>query len=1144
MNHPLDLPEDADARRRLVTGLDRSFFVEAAAGTGKTRELVRRVVALLEAGAARVEGLAVITFTEKAAGELQLRIREALDEARSGAEGEVRARVEDAIARLEEATIDTIHGFCREILRTRPVEARIDPEFVVDGDGERLLGRVFPRWFAEKLAAPPPGLARFLARNRISRPDDTAISVLRRATRDLLERRELNAAWDRPDIDVAAEADALAADVTSFAALLARGAPDDPLRVELAPLIDFAEWHAEAGPEDAPEREARLAEILGILGRRYGPKGGSKAWGGTGPFAEGIRRFDLHAAAASLYRALQRFDARAEQDLAASLQAELQEVVDRYLALARGSGRVDFHDLLVLTRDLVRDDPEVRRALSARFTHILVDEFQDTDPLQAEIVLLLAADDPEEADFLKARPAPGRLLLVGDPKQSIYAFRRADLGLYAAIDAALAERGVERVTLRTSHRALAPIQALVNEAFARPFSEDLRDPASTHQPGYVPLEGGPDPLPGQPALVALPAPRPFDRVWGKTWAPRVREQSPRLVAGFVAWLLGESGWKVRGEDGRPRAIEPADVCLLFKQTTSWGKLQTTPHQRALEAHGIENVLVGARVLQGQDEIETLITALSAVEHPDDEMMVYGALTGPLFAFKDADLFAYRARRGPLHPFRRRAETAATEVDGEIDQALGLLRGLTRARNRRPFADTVQALLRGTRAHASLGLRPSGAQILANVDRVVDLARKHESEEGLSFRSFVERLREEADQVKAQEGALNEETAPGVRLMTVHKAKGLEFPVVILADSAAEARAWADRYEDPTRRLAAFKLAGLTPKPVDDHREEATAKAAAENLRLGYVAATRARDLLVVPTVAADLEGLARRSWIHPVLRALHPPRAREQDPAPCPGAPPFGEHGLDLGDGASVPNVKPGLHLGRGEGFEVAWWDPAALPREPETRFGLAHEAYLAPHPRAAEAEAAHAAWRAELEATRADASFQSVVLADLAVDPGAPFPISERRLPGADARPGGRRFGRLVHQAARDLGFEATAADVAPLVALHARALDAPAEERRAAAAALEALLGDELFARARRAEAAFRDYGVVHPSADGEVVDTRLDLLFAERDANGALRWMAVDLVTGSPEPDAVRAKMARALAALEAAGRTIGAGIVLHL
>ncbi|MEM8996185.1 MAG: UvrD-helicase domain-containing protein [Acidobacteriota bacterium] len=415
-----ELADDAAARERLRTSLDESLIVEAAAGTGKTTVLVDRLVAVLGAGVARVERVVAVTFTRKAAGELKLRLRQQLDRARSEAEPDSpqHRNLTDAIARLEEAHIGTIHSFCAELLRRRPVEAKVDPAFVelAQEEADQLYARAFRGWIQDRLGEMPPGLARALRRLAIQRSFDgtSPVDRLRMAGRELVDWRDFDAPWRLDDdFDRDAAVNALVERLEQLETYRRRGTPRDPLFVELEPihlLVDATRRTEQDAPErDFEELEARLLELAREL-RRQRPRRG-----GGAEFAPGLPRRDVQEARTGLIAELEDFERRANADLAARLRLELVQVLDAYEALKRASGQVDFLDLLLRCRDLLVDSAEARRDFQDAFSHLFVDEFQDTDPLQAEILVLLSADDPDATDWRRVRPRPGSLLRVGDP---------------------------------------------------------------------------------------------------------------------------------------------------------------------------------------------------------------------------------------------------------------------------------------------------------------------------------------------------------------------------------------------------------------------------------------------------------------------------------------------------------------------------------------------------------------------------------------------------------------------------------------------------------------------------------------------------------------------------------------------------------
>ncbi|MEO0975073.1 MAG: UvrD-helicase domain-containing protein, partial [Pseudomonadota bacterium] len=472
-----------------------------------------------------------------------------------------------------------------------------------------------------------------------------------------------------------------------------------------------------------------------------------------------------------------------------------------------------FLDLLIRTRDLLVRDGAVRQLLQQRYSHFFVDEFQDTDPLQAEILLLLAADDPEQSDWTRVRAVGGKLFIVGDPKQSIYRFRRADIGIYERIKTQLLDSGARLLQLNTSFRSRPAIQRFVNAAFGEAMIGE-------HQARYEALAPWREDQPSQPAVVVLPVPRPYGD-YGTVVNFRVEQSLPDAVAAYVQWLVEESGWQVE-EHGTLVPVRPRHVCVLFRRFKSFNRDVTRPYVRALEARRIPHMLVGGRSFHDREEVLALRNALAAIEWPDDELRVYATLRGPLFALSDEALLAFRfavaedgrTERRSLNPLRRfdgDDDLPLSEDDHLVIEALGLLRELHRKRNRRPLAETVTRLLHAVRAHAGIAIWPTGEQALANVLRTVDLARRHEARGAISFRSFVEQLEADAQAREAEEATVVEEGTEGVRIMNTHKAKGLEFPVVILADpTCSRVSDRPSRHIDPTCRLWAQRLCDCIP----------------------------------------------------------------------------------------------------------------------------------------------------------------------------------------------------------------------------------------------------------------------------------------------------------------------------------------------
>jgi len=1072
---PGAISPDQAARERIRHSLHESLLVEASAGTGKTSELVRRMVNVLQNGLTTIDRIVAVTFTNKAAGELKLRLRQELDRQRTEVgDPQQAANLQDALAHLEEASIGTIHAFCAQILRERPVEARVDPDFeeLDESSSRRVYAAVFRRWMQRKLNEDSPGLRRALARLSAREERDldyTPIESIQNAGWNVIEWRDFPHQWSRPPLAREEIIDQLCTYVHDFAPRLNKYNAD-----MMEPVRDILPW-VERDPRDYDMLEAFFFRIL-------------RKW----------KRGDKKPPDQRLLDALVSFRPVADADLAAQLRAELWELVGLYNEAKRCAGQLDFVDLLLLVRNLVRDHAGVRAYLQRKYTHLFVDEFQDTDPLQAEIILLLAADNPAQSQVLKITPTPGKLFLVGDPQQSIYKFRRADLQQYQALRVNLRSKGVGVVRLSRSFRSIPGIQKCVNAAFASELNGDLESAQADH----VPLEPCREPIPDQPAIVALPMPSPYG-------VKRLSNEAidacqPATVTGYVEWLIKESGWKVSDSErpGELVAIKPRHICLLFRRFTNFGRDLTRDYVRSLEDRGIAHLLVGSKTYHSREEIDTIRAALTAVEWPEDELAVFATLKGALFAISDSVLLRFRHEYRTLHPFQTLPETLHPDYV-PVQEALAILSGMHRQRNQRPIAETVYLLLEAARAWSAFAFRPAGNQVLANVRRVIDLARQFETSGGLSFRGFVEELTAQAERAESAEAPVLEEGADGVRIMTVHAAKGLEFPIVLLCDMTARiAHDNPDKYVESSG-LCAMRLLRCAPLELVEHEDVERGREHAEGVRVAYVAATRARDLLVVPVVG-DAE---RPGWVEPLNKAVYPAKTQFRLSAPAQNCPPFGKVSVLVrpAEYREETSVRPGSHRAAMGGHEVIWWDPAILPASREELFSDRQKEIFADEKPAIEAGlAAHRQWEQQRTALLSRGAQPSIelLLASEAAELPADFqgPVFTESTARPSNRPSGKRFGALIHNTLRDVPLDASRAQIEATAQLHARLIAATPEERDAASLAVLSALRHPLLERARAASRLHREYPVTLHA--GKVLEGVIDLAFLEAD-----HWVIID-------------------------------------
>src|SRR5450830_928063 len=826
--------------RDLVTGdLGATFLLEAGAGTGKTRVLVDRYVKCVlddELGTGDVRTVAAITFTEKAAGELRQRVREEFEARAAEAEAGSDAAdlIERALAALDDAPISTIHGFAGRLLREFPVEAGVDPAFEqLDGLGSDIeRARLWEEWLTELAAGDPSEEAVEEATGRLVR--DWLARLLRvgvrlDAVRELAvgpkgvfgERYDLDPAPGPPsEPDLAAGPNGLAAPLASLRAFCAIACFHHADK-GFAAATNLAEA-CEALLAEPPADLDLLAAALYALPAKTNPTapGGNK--GNWDASAGGKDELQARYRAAVAVVTAQR-DRYAEY--VTGLAVAVADSFARWAGHVQVSlGRLDFTDLLGRLRDLLTGDLAARRALQQRFRYLLVDEFQDTDPLQAEIVFLLCEQEPRAVDWREVVLKPGKLFVVGDPKQSIYRFRRADISLYdqvkRRVDGQPGGTGVV-TAIRQNFRTTPAAVAWVNNVFADVFDVDK---AEGRQPGYQWVEAYRPPADGPRVAVLL----------GREYGP-----------GGAAEAAGAAGSAPpEGEPARPPRW--GDVALLFRATTG---LET--YEQALREAGVPYRVDGGKTYFARREVADALLCLRAADDAADGPALYGGLHSSFFGFSDDDLFLFWAAGGRFDLF------AAEQPQGHeaVAAALGTLRALHERRvewEPHEMAAELVRLAHGTEFLAATG---SGApQAIANLEKLVERARAFSGAGGGGLGAFLRWAVEAGDAAGEGESQVDDE-GDVVHLLTIHKAKGLEFPIVVLVGGAlgGGGRGGEPIVDRAARRLAIklkAELSGaaardLEPRAYTDLNSNEKKMSGSEARRLLYVAATRARDRLVV-----------------------------------------------------------------------------------------------------------------------------------------------------------------------------------------------------------------------------------------------------------------------------------------------------------
>jgi len=616
---PSFIPPDQDQRERIVSELGSNMLVEAAAGTGKTTIMVARMIALLREGYCTPATLAAVTFTRKAAAELKGRfaagLAKAVREAQEAGVSPETERLSAALANLDQAFVGTIHSFCSRLLRERPVEAGVDPGFgeLAEDADVRYRKEAWARYIDQ--AGPDDPVLGALSRSGVT------LGHLTESFVDYCRYQDLDRWPYEPDIglpDLAAAKSALD-DYMRHVERLLPDLPRDPGNDKLIPRLR----RISRMNRRLPEGPASLFAILGEITPE--PKIIHKMW--PGKKEQAVAEQERHTRLAEQY---------AVPAMSQWLAYRYGLVMEAFAVAAliyddirAESGGLNFQDLLMSAAGLLRDKPAVREYFKARFTHLLVDEFQDTDPVQAQVMMLLTADNVNETDWTQCTPEPGSLFVVGDPKQSIYRFRRADVVVYETVKGILCGPGNPPAHLFTSFRSAPELISWVNGRFTDPFGEL----SSPYSPDYVHLQPGPD-----SERAELTGIERLDSQGHLSNKELIHDFETGAIARDIRSHL-DAGRTVPG----PVPCRPGDFMVVTAYTHQLGL-----YGSALQEMGIPHQVTGGSGLSAPPELGMLAACFKAVLYPEDSVALLAVLRGGLFGLNDQELYEYALAGGSFN----------------------------------------------------------------------------------------------------------------------------------------------------------------------------------------------------------------------------------------------------------------------------------------------------------------------------------------------------------------------------------------------------------------------------------------------------------------------------------------------------------------
>ena len=902
-------PADIEERRVITHELDDTIFVEASAGTGKTTSLVQRIVNLVVSGKTTMDRIAAITFTELAAAELRDRVRQDLEKAATDAarpEGE-RELCRQGISDLDQANIRTLHSFAGQLLHERPLEAGLPPGF--ETSDEIAAGLAFDEAWEE-------WLDRNLGEDS---PIDGAISLLLTQGVSLEKLKELAQEFHRnyadlsqlgpaPDVALASAAGTAVAQCWPEAERLlqfSRDGAGDPLydRITSRSVVVQALGYATPGSFNYYRHLVRLLP----LGTRSGSQRNWNTDPATGKNACTAIKDLLNELQVEVTAEL----AEARRHSLSELVRSLTEFVRDYAQRRRLEGRAEFQDLLVWARDLLRDDITVRDHFRRRFSHLMIDESQDTDPIQAEIAIFLAesvaegaADSERPATWHSIEPEKGKLFVVGDPKQSIYRFRRADVEQMLHLRDRMEAGGGRTVNLVQNFRSQEPVVAWVNHLFAEWMGKSGgEEPLDRAQADYVEMkhrwsadtESGVGP-----------------RVWalGNEEQPArigpIREQEAADIAALLRQIV-DDGWLKLDQAATDAAdgtemyspVGFSDICILIRARTSLPDLE-----RAMEEANIPYRVESASLVFESQEVRDLLNCLRSIDNPADRVATVAALRSSAFACSDVDLLCHHEAGGSfdyLYENPGRGEPVVSE-------GLETLKQFHLRRMWESPSTLIDRFVRDRMLMEGATSHPRMREQWRRYRFMVERAGQYAEAGGKSLRSFIGWIEDQIhDRVKVTETPVPESDEESVRVMTMHSAKGLEFPVVVLTSLNS-----GDSFRPPTslfdrqRGLVEVGFGPQTNRIATEGFDELVARERsmfeAEKVRLAYVAATRARDHLVLSLRRPERGG---NTAAHVISRHMGDRAELWETVALKSGSLPIGAESDDGGNGASPLSVGP-----------------------------------------------------------------------------------------------------------------------------------------------------------------------------------------------------------------------------------------------
>ncbi len=826
---------DKAGRKTIGTELDRTMLVEAGAGSGKTTSLVNRLTALIGDGKATIQKISAVTFTRKAASELRERFQIELEKRFQESVNEQKERYGRALADLEQVFVGTIHSFCARLLRERPVEAGIDPAFE---EMDELEDRIHQDEFWKEY------LIKLLYEERDALGILHDLDVNSRELREIYytlvlypEVKVFTKEIRVPDIKNAREE--LKAFLYYAGKNLPKIMPEKGWDSVQDAIRDGKRMLGALNLEDMLD----FFRIISVFEKNM--KVTLNRWP-SNPIAKEVQSHLDEFKEKTVLPALRQW----REYRHFHLIKVVKPAADLCKQRRREKSTLNFQDLLMNASQMLRDNPEVRSYFKKRFTHILIDEFQDTDPIQAEVMLYLTGTDLKERGWHNLKPEKGSLFIVGDPKQSIYRFRRADIDTYNCVKEIIKKSGGLIVELKSNFRSVQPIGEWLNPIFKEKFHGE----GSRYQAAFSELQ-----------MVREDEPKTISGIRKISISKKARNKSEDIVeedaeriASWIRYALDGKITLARTDNEKKTGLDerpvPSDFLILLRNRKMIPK-----YAGKLEEFGIPFEVSGGNAFKSASGLREVIKILKAISEPDSTVDLVSALRGLFFGISDDMLYRFKKGGGRFSFYSSVPEVLESNVKNTFKEAFDKLKKYKDWSRILPSSVAIEKIIEDIGLIPYLLADEMGGSQTGNILKVLEFLQHLDIEGQADFISVVEDLdallaEGEMDEIDISLGSLK-----AVRIMNLHKAKGLEAPVVFLANPSGKSdhmiksliqRQGTDAvgYFAITNK-GAYNQDYLIAIPPDWGTFEAEEQhySDAEEDRLLYVASTRAKNLLVIST---------------------------------------------------------------------------------------------------------------------------------------------------------------------------------------------------------------------------------------------------------------------------------------------------------